>query len=111
MSYLTQIRGLRDPKHLFRVFFEPQSLDFAIRSGFFLRSAKRSDYTGNDVLGGSKDARIIADKRAKRAGENYFSTSESNKGNCTNNTGYFSALSFFGVALRSKWKRYFHFHR
>ena len=68
------------------MFFEPRSLDFAIRSGSFSRSAKRSDYTGNDVLGGSEDTRIMADKRAKRAGENFFSASESNKGNYTNKT-------------------------
>jgi len=28
----------------------------------------------------------MADKRTKRAGENFFSASESNKGNCTNKT-------------------------
>ena len=62
-------------------------MDFAIRSGSFSRSAiKCSDYTGNDVLGGSEDTRIMVDKRAKRAGENFFSASESNKGNCRNKT-------------------------
>jgi len=59
-------------------------LEFAIRSGSFSRSAKRSDYTGNDVFGGSEET--MSDKRAKRAGENFFSASESNEGNCTNKT-------------------------
>ena len=66
--------------------FEPRSLYFPIRSSSFSRSTKRSDYTGNDELDGSEDTRIMADKRAKRAGENFFSAFESNKGNYTNKT-------------------------
>ena len=101
---------LSDQKRFFRVFFEPRSLDFAIRSGSISRSAKRSDYTGNDLLGGSEDTRIMmADMQGSTEGWRKLGfrvkQRQLQKKNC--NSGNFNALIFFGVALRSKWKRYF----
>ena len=51
--------------------FGPQSLDFAIRSGSFSHSAKHSDYTRNDIVGGSKDTRIMADKKASESNKEH----------------------------------------
>ena len=40
--------------------------------GPFRARPKRSDYTGSDVVGGSENDSVMADKRAKRGGMNYL---------------------------------------
>jgi len=39
--------------------------------GSFCSRSKRSPYTGSNVVGGSKEDRVMADKRAKKGAKNY----------------------------------------
>ena len=39
--------------------------------GSFCARSKRSPYTGSDVVGGSKEDSVMADKRAKKGAKNY----------------------------------------
>ena len=43
-----------------------QSSHLTISRDSILRAAKRSDYTGNDVLSGSKDTSTMAEKKGRR---------------------------------------------
>lgn len=80
----------------------------------FCARPKRSDYTGNDVLGGAKDMSIMADKREKKGGVNYCSAGGPNKTNCSNRTGTPDvSMHYFpsDETLRNKWTRFVCIHR
>ena len=47
--------------------------------GSFCAQSKRSPYAGSDVVGGSKDDSVMADKRAKKGAKNYYATGGPNK--------------------------------
>ena len=47
--------------------------------GSFCARSKQSPYTGSDVVGGSKEDSVMADKRAKKGAKNYCTAGGPNK--------------------------------
>ena len=54
--------------------------------GSFCARSNRSPYTGSDVVGGSEEDSVMADKRAKKGAKNYCTAGGPNKVNCSNKT-------------------------
>ena len=55
--------------------------------GPFSERSKRSSFTGSDVVGGSENDSVTADKKAKKGAKNYCAAGGPNKVNCSNKTG------------------------
>ena len=72
--------------------------------GSFCARSKRSPYTGSDVVGGSTEDSVMADKRAKKGAKNY----------CSNKTGTPGiSMHYFPKeeSLRQKWTRFVRINR
>ena len=52
--------------------------------GPFCAQPNRSSYTGSDLVGGSEDDSVMADKRAKKGAKNCCAAGGPNKVNCSN---------------------------
>ena len=79
----------------------------------FCPRSKHSDYTGNDVLGGSTDISIMAENGRKKGGSNYCSASGPNLANCDKKTGTLGiSMHYFPTeeSLRDKWTRFVRRH-
>ena len=78
-------------------------------TGPFYARSKRSSYTGSDVVGGSEDDSVMADKKAKKGAKNYCAAGGPNKVNCSNKTGTPGiSMHYFAKeeSLRQKWTRF-----
>ena len=77
--------------------------------GSFCARSKRSPYTGSDVVGGSKEDSVMADKRAKEGANNYCAAGGPNKVIYSNKTGTpgISMHCFLKEeSSRQKWTRF-----
>ena len=95
-------------------FFWLRSSLFTISGDSILLAAKRSDYTGNDVLSGLKDTSIRAEKKGKKGGVNYCSAIGPSISNCPNKTGSpGTSIHYFPLkeSLRNKWTLFVRCHR
>ena len=75
----------------------------------FCAQSKRSPNTGSDVVGGSKEDSVMADKRAKKGAKNYCAAGGPNKVNCSNKTGTPGiSMHYFPKeeSLRQKWMQF-----
>ena len=82
--------------------------------GRFSARSKRSSFTGSDVVGGSEDVSVMADKRAKKGAKNYCAAGGPNKVNCSNKTGTPGiCMHYFPKeeSLRQKWTRFVRINR
>lgn len=82
--------------------------------GPFSARSKRSSFTGSDVVGGSEDDSVMADKRAKKGAKNYCAAGGPNKVNCSNKTGTPGiSMHYFPKeeSLRQKWTRFVRINR
>ena len=71
--------------------------------------SKQSPYTGSDIVGGSTEDSVMADKRAKKGAKNYCAGGGPNKVNCSNKTGTPGiSMHYFPKeeSLRPKWTRF-----
>ena len=67
--------------------------------GSFCARSKRSPYAGSDVVDGSKDDSVMADKRAKKGAKNYYATGGPNK------VGLGGLEFLANVLINACWKR------
>ena len=75
----------------------------------FSARSKRSSFTASDVVGGSEDDSVMADKRAKKGAKNYCAAGGPNKVNYSNKTGTPGiSMHYFPKeeSLRQKWTRF-----
>jgi len=82
--------------------------------GSFCARSKRSLYTRSDVVGGSKEDSVTADKRAKKGAKNYCAAGGPDKDNCSNKTGTPGiSMHYFPKeeSLRQKWMRFVRINR
>ena len=76
--------------------------------------SKCSSYTGSDVVGGSEDDSVMADKKAKKGAKSYCAASGPNKVNCSNKTTMPGiSMHYFPKeeSLRQKWTRFVRINR
>ena len=77
--------------------------------GPFRARPKCSDYRGSDIVGGSEDDSVMADKRAKKELINYCVAGGPNKVNCSNRTGSPGiSMHYFpkDESLQQKWTQF-----
>ena len=77
--------------------------------GPFSARSNHSSYTGSDVVSGSEDDSVMADKWAKKGAKNYYAAGGPNKVNCSNKTGTPGiSMHYFPKkeSLRQKWTRF-----
>ena len=82
--------------------------------GLFCAQPNRSSYTGSEVVGGSEDDSVMADKRANKGAKNYCAAGSPNKVNCSNKTGTPGiSMQYFPKeeSLRQKWTRFVRINR
>jgi len=82
--------------------------------GSFCARSKLSPYIGSDVVGGSKEDSVMAEKRAKKGAKNYCAAGGPNKVNCSNKTGMpWISMHYFPKeeSLRQKWTRFVRINR
>ncbi|XP_015748536.1 PREDICTED: THAP domain-containing protein 2-like, partial [Acropora digitifera] len=82
--------------------------------GPFCAQPNCSSYTGSDVVGGSEDDSVMADKRAKKGTKNCCAAGGPNNVNCSNKTGTPGiAMPYFPKeeSLRQKWTRFVRINR
>ena len=79
--------------------------------GPFCARPKRSSYTGSDVVGGSEDDSVMADKRPKKGGMNYCAAGGPNEVNCSNRTGTPGISMHYFPKEESLWQKWTRFVR